>query len=172
MAASVGSHVAATLGWVEPHRTNVTNDAAPPAAGGMPSQTAPRESSSCKNVSPAVCVGMHSRTETAPRLQWDDPSTPIPFSPETLDLPGDQQSAILEAATWLQDQLAHGPRPAREILQAANLAGISRTTLLRAKPTIAAQSKQAALGKPWFWGVGSFAVPPLAPDTQVEGTLT
>jgi hypothetical protein len=117
------------VGWVEPHRENLTNAEAPPAAR------------------PTI-------PSAAPSLNWEAPGSFPTFSPELLDLPKDQQSALLEAADWILEQLAAGPRPARELLGAAAEAGITRTTLYSAKRELKVRSHKATIDQPWYWGLG------------------
>ena len=89
-----------------------------------------------------------------PSIVWSDPSTSSPFSPETLDLPTDQQSALLEACSWLEEQLATGPCPAKRLLADASQAGFSRDTLYKARRTIHVHSRKAARDQPYYWGIG------------------
>lgn len=56
-----------------------------------------------------------------------------------------------DAAEWLADLLAHGPRPARDVERDARDAGYSLATLRRAKAHIQVASRKPAFGGPWEW---------------------
>jgi hypothetical protein len=61
---------------------------------------------------------------------------------------------VLQAAEWLFEKLRDGPRPAKEIIEAALAAGISERTLERAKGPASVVSKLVnERGKPkgWVW---------------------
>jgi hypothetical protein len=60
-----------------------------------------------------------------------------------------------EALTWLETELMKGPRPANELYEAADRAGISERTLERAKSDLGVVSKRA--GKSWVWGLPEVA---------------
>lgn len=56
-----------------------------------------------------------------------------------------------DAAGWLADLLAHGPRPARDVERDARDAGYSIATVRRAKAAIGVVSRKPAFGGPWEW---------------------
>lgn len=56
-----------------------------------------------------------------------------------------------DAADWLRDLLAHGPRPARDVERDARDAGYSIATVRRAKAAIGVVSRKPAFGGPWEW---------------------
>ncbi len=56
-----------------------------------------------------------------------------------------------DAAEWLADLLAHGPRPARDVERDARDAGYSIATVRRAKAAIGVVSCKPAFGGPWEW---------------------
>jgi putative DNA primase/helicase len=56
-----------------------------------------------------------------------------------------------DAAGWLRDLLAHGPRPARDVERDARDAGYSIATVRRAKAAIGVVSRKPAFGGPWEW---------------------
>lgn len=56
-----------------------------------------------------------------------------------------------DAAEWLADLLAHGPRPARDVERDARDAGYSIATVRRAKAAIGVVSRKPAFGGPWEW---------------------
>ncbi len=58
-----------------------------------------------------------------------------------------------DAADWLRDLLAQGPRPARDVEQDARDAGFSIGTVRRAKAAIGAVSRKPAFGGPWEWAL-------------------
>lgn len=64
--------------------------------------------------------------------------------------PGNE-SAGGQAAAWLSNYLAAGPRPAIELKEAAREAGIAEATLRRAKQRLCILSTRETFGGPWFW---------------------
>ncbi|MEI7837700.1 MAG: hypothetical protein WCK05_14975, partial [Planctomycetota bacterium] len=70
--------------------------------------------------------------------------------------PGDDiTSELEEAAGWLADALADGPRPAKEILAQAREDGISKRTLERAKKSLGviASKAQGTAAPGWTWAI-------------------
>ncbi len=72
-----------------------------------------------------------------------------------------------DAAEWLADLLAHGPRPARDVERDARDAGYSIATVRRAKAAIGVVSRKPAFGGPWEW-----TLPAPAQDAQAPKMLT
>jgi hypothetical protein len=68
-----------------------------------------------------------------------------------------------DAAAWLRDLLAHGPRAARDVERDARDAGYSMATVRRAKAVIGVVSRKPAFGGPWEW---TLPAPPRAQDAQ------
>jgi hypothetical protein len=72
------------------------------------------------------------------------------------ELPSDELSGQEEARAFLIDTLAAGPLPAREVLAAAKVAGISERTLLRAKAQERVEARRTGgygdRGE-WVWSV-------------------
>lgn len=58
-----------------------------------------------------------------------------------------------DAADWLRDLLAHGPRRACDVERDARDAGYSFATVRRAKAAIGVVSRKAAFGGPWEWSL-------------------
>jgi len=56
-----------------------------------------------------------------------------------------------DAADWLRDLLAQGPRPARDVERDARDAGYSIATVRRAKAAIGVVSRKPAFGGSWEW---------------------
>ncbi len=56
-----------------------------------------------------------------------------------------------DAADWLRDLLAHGPRPARSAEQDARDAGYSIATVRRAKAALGVVSRKPTFDGPWEW---------------------
>lgn len=67
-----------------------------------------------------------------------------------------------DAAEWLADLLADGPRPARDVEREARDAGYSIATVRRAKAAIGVVSRKPAFGGPWVW-----TLPAPAQDAQL-----
>ena len=73
----------------------------------------------------------------------------------------DLQGALWEAMDFLREQLADGPKPAKQIMEEAEAEGIYKRTLDRAKKELGAKSKRNAMTGKWDW---------LLPDgRQAEG---
>lgn len=56
-----------------------------------------------------------------------------------------------EAADWLRCELADGPRPASEVIEAGEQYGYSERTLRRAYQQIGQKAKKEAFDGPWMW---------------------
>lgn len=88
-----------------------------------------------------------------PALTWE----PDPVNVSADDaLAGDRnegkgRTELNDAADWLRDLLAHGPRPARDVERDAHDAGHSITTVRRAKASIGVVSRKPAFGGHWEW---------------------
>lgn len=88
-----------------------------------------------------------------PALAWE----PDPVSISADDaLAGDRddgggRTERDDAADWLRDLLAHGPRPARDLERDARDAGYSIATVRRAKAASGVVSRKPAFGGPWEW---------------------
>lgn len=63
----------------------------------------------------------------------------------------DERTERDDAAEWLADLLAHGPRPARDVERDARDAGYSIATVRRAKAVLGVVSRKPAFGGPWVW---------------------
>lgn len=63
------------------------------------------------------------------------------------------RSKLERAVEFLMDALAEGPAPAKELAARAKEAGISDTTLGRAKERLGVQSEKAAFGGGWEWAL-------------------
>ena len=66
---------------------------------------------------------------------------------------GDGRTERDDAAAWLRELLAHGPRPVRDIERDAKEAGYSWATVKRAKAAIGVASRKPAFGGPWEWSL-------------------
>ncbi len=66
---------------------------------------------------------------------------------------GGERTECEEAAAWLRDLLAKGPRPASDVVREAREAGISIATLRRAKTASGVRSLRAAFGGGWDWAL-------------------
>jgi hypothetical protein len=76
----------------------------------------------------------------------------------------DERTGLDEAADFLRDELADGPRPSRDVYKAAREAGISETTLKRAKSRAGAKAGKPSFSSGWEWFL------PTAPERgQPEG---
>lgn len=92
-----------------------------------------------------------------------------------------QRFRVEDAMTFLQAELAAGPRKTRDLLAAARAAAISTATLRRAKFHLALRSSR--IGSEWFWHLPAqsppdppadppTAPPPSPPDSHVADTPT
>lgn len=71
-----------------------------------------------------------------------------------------------DAANWLADLLADGPRPARDVERDAREAGHAIATVRRAKAAIGVVSRKPAFGGPWEWALPAPDKTPTRPDAQ------
>ena len=85
-----------------------------------------------------------------PRVEWDDAANcDWRLATGELDLSAESFSVLSETCDWLTDCLSAGPKPAREVLNAARAAGIPRVTLVRAKRLLGVASRRS--GTTWMW---------------------
>lgn len=75
-----------------------------------------------------------------------------------------------DAAEWLSDLLADGPRPTRDVERDAREAGFSIATVRRAKAAIGVLSRKPAFGGPWEWMLPVKDAQP--PTTTIEDAHT
>ena len=60
-----------------------------------------------------------------------------------------------DAADWLRDLLANGPKLARDVLTESKAAGFSKRTIDRAKPAAGVRTRKEAFGGGWVWELGA-----------------
>ena len=72
-----------------------------------------------------------------------------------------------QAVTWLQDFLASGERPAKEIYETAEANGIKKRTLGSAKKELDVKARLEGFGKDgiWYWSLPFIAIPPDADNS-------
>jgi hypothetical protein len=102
-----------------------------------------------------------------PRIEWLGPTNHNATALLALPTDAEERGATADAAAFLRDALADGPRPARDIQREAREAGIADRTLTRAKSRVGVRAtKTGAPGKSgqrWIWN--------LAPDACHVGPL-
>jgi hypothetical protein len=89
--------------------------------------------------------------QSAGRIEWDGPS---PLSADELLDGFDGEtgtSALIEAQSFLEDQLGLGAKPGGEVLRASRVAGFSEKTIRRAKGALGVVSKKLGQAGPWVW---------------------
>ncbi len=89
-----------------------------------------------------------------PRVRWE--SGAIRMTADDLaraesDAAGDDGGALAEAVGFLESELGSRSRPAREMTEAAEDAGIRDRTLARAKKKLGVQSIRDGASGRWFW---------------------
>ena len=95
-------------------------------------------------------------------MEWDGP---VPYSADDLVRPSEVEvsaPAREQAADFLKDALAAGPRLARELFAEAEALGISEKTLRRAKGALGVVAERRggfAEKGGWFWDMPSTAAP-------------
>lgn len=83
-----------------------------------------------------------------------------------------QGTAVGEAVAWLEGELADGPRPGREVKDAARAAGIALRTLDRAKAKLGVITGPDGFGGSWVWRLpGSDRVRQEFPECAKEKNL-
>ena len=81
-------------------------------------------------------------------------------------------TALDEAVAWLSDALADGPRPGKEVKDAAKADGISLRTLDRAKVKLGVIAGPDGFGGAWMWSLpDSDRVRQDFPECAKENTL-
>lgn len=91
-------------------------------------------------------------TDSTPIVSWEPkPVTITAAEALASGLPGERRTEIDDAADWLREFLADGPRPATEVEREAKAAGHSVGTLRRAKAVLNVSSDRAAFGGGWNW---------------------
>jgi archaellum biogenesis ATPase FlaH len=92
----------------------------------------------------------------SPRIAWEPGTVNIPADDVLGGLDSREEgSARHEAAKWLREYLADGPKPATEVKERATAAGFSWATLRRAKATLNVSSTQDTFHGPWMWSLPS-----------------
>lgn len=84
-------------------------------------------------------------------------------------------SALNEAVNWLRDTLADGPRPAKEVKDAADRDGIKARTLDRAKARLRVVAAPDGYRGPWVWRLPDESTErqsaPNPPECATPGTV-
>lgn len=87
-----------------------------------------------------------------PVVEWEpDPVNVSADEALSSDRDSDERTERDDAAEWLADLLAHGPRAARDVERDARDAGYSISTVRRAKAVLGVVSRKPAFGGPWEW---------------------
>lgn len=68
---------------------------------------------------------------------------------------GTRGSERREAAEWLREHLADGPKPASEVIEAGEQQGYSERTLRRAYKLIGQKTRKESFDGPWLWEVAT-----------------
>jgi hypothetical protein len=96
------------------------------------------------------------------RVEWDTESVSFDAAGLLAAAAGgdEDRSALQEAAEWLTDYLAGGPKPADDALRDSRKDGIAERTLRRAKSLVGVQSRRTDGDTAWRWHL---------PDTAKDG---
>jgi hypothetical protein len=86
-----------------------------------------------------------------PVLRWEE--EPISVTANEALAPAEERSERDEAAEWIQDQLAHGPRPVKELQSEANAAGLGWDTVKKAKAKVGVKSTKRGFSGGWAWAL-------------------
>lgn len=79
-----------------------------------------------------------------------------------------ERSKLDEAKGFLEDILNVGPMASSEVEKDAKGAGISPTTLKRAKTTLGIQARKAGFGQGWLWELPSRRGPSTPEDAHTK----
>jgi hypothetical protein len=97
----------------------------------------------------------------APAVSWE--AEPVDMTADDAigeaSKPGPEPKAREQAAQWLREQLADGPRPMKELEEQAEADGHTKATLKRARRQMAVESYQPQVPGPWFWRLTEGAGP-------------
>lgn len=89
-----------------------------------------------------------------PTIRWED--GPVSVSADDAlaanhgNAGGGERTERDDAADFLREQLAHGPKPVREVEDEARAAGIRPATLKRARATMGVKARKSAFGGGWM----------------------
>lgn len=87
----------------------------------------------------------------AARVVWDGASTHSANELLAIPMNAEEGAALAEAKKILTDILSEGPVAAKEIERQARDAGVSGSTLRRAKEALGVRSKKYGMGGGWVW---------------------
>ena len=74
---------------------------------------------------------------------------------------GSRGSERREAAEWLREELADGPKPASEVIEAGEHCGFTKRTVQRAFSEIGGERKKGEFNGPWLWSLPADRSPTL-----------
>ncbi|MFV0442165.1 MAG: AAA family ATPase [Planctomycetaceae bacterium] len=78
---------------------------------------------------------------------------------------GSRGSERREAAEWLREELADGPKPASEVIEAGEHCGFTKRTVQRAFSQIGGERKKGEFNGPWLWSLPADGSPTLFSPT-------
>ena len=108
------------------------------------------------------------------RVEWESEQCHLKAS-DLLSVPDAEDAGERnEAAAWLEDFLMErgGSEEAGKTIRAASGAGISKTTLTRARKQAGVRSRKAGMSGGWVWEIEQLAAPEesTTPEESTEGT--
>ncbi|HRQ74250.1 MAG TPA: AAA family ATPase [Phycisphaerales bacterium] len=88
-----------------------------------------------------------------PQLAWEEGAVTLSADDALAVERGGERSVVDDAADWLREQLADGPRRMRDVEGDAREAGYSVAALRRAKAALHVASRKPVFGGPWEWAL-------------------
>jgi AAA domain len=87
------------------------------------------------------------------RFLWGEETSITAEQVLAVPIEGDERSKVEEAKSFLEDTLSNGPVASSEVEKEAKGAGITQTTLRRAKTALGVKPKKASFGGGWIWSL-------------------
>ncbi len=100
----------------------------------------------------AITLKSCERAETV-KLKWEPGAVNLKADDVLQAESAGEQGERQEAAEWLRQVLANGPRPAAEVVREARAAGISEMTLKRARWRLAVKPSKDGFQGGWVWSL-------------------
>jgi hypothetical protein len=100
---------------------------------------------------PKIQDGARVAHHSQPALRWEE--EPLKMSADEALAPSEERSERDEAADWIKEQLAQGPRNVQELKREAQEAGLGWATVQKARAKVGAKSFKRGFSGGWAWAL-------------------
>tara|TARA_Y100000588_G_scaffold364221_1_gene427679 strand:- start:808 stop:2043 length:1236 start_codon:yes stop_codon:yes gene_type:complete len=88
-------------------------------------------------------------------VRWEPEPVNVSIEAMMAKTSADEQSALADAKEFLQQVLAHGPIPTKEVQSEAEAEGVAWITVRRAAKSLGVEKYKDGMNGPWYWALPS-----------------